>query len=286
MRVASILSRIGSVLLGVALIATQAQARQWPGGRQAAVVLTYDDALSSDLDVAIPALDAAGLKGTFFLVGNALKPKQIERWRAAAAEGHELGNHTIRHACPQANYTPARKLDTSEAYDVPMMLAEIRTMNTMLTAIDGKLQHSFATPCGQHLAGGVDYLPALRASGLVRYTRSASWPGDGKALDPMDVPCRWFDEKSTGADMIAAVKSAERSGGLLVLGFHGVGGDYLRVTAKAHAELLAYLREHTDTIWVAPFSTVMDYVASHPENSGGKPQFVPLKATNSPTSSR
>src|SRR3546814_16678410 len=64
-------------------------------------------------------------------------------------------------------------LDTSEAYDVPMMLAEIRTMNTMLTAIDGKLQHSFATPCGQHLAGGVDYLPELRASGLVRYTRSA-----------------------------------------------------------------------------------------------------------------
>jgi len=28
-------------------------------------VLTYDDALPSDLDIAIPALDAAGLKGTF-----------------------------------------------------------------------------------------------------------------------------------------------------------------------------------------------------------------------------
>src|SRR3546814_2690484 len=85
-------------------------------------------------------------------------------------------------------------LDTSEAYDVPMMLAEIRTMNTMLTAIDGKLQHSFATPCGQHLAGGVDYLPELRASGLVRYTRSAGWPG---GEDPMDVPCRWRSEEHT-----------------------------------------------------------------------------------------
>jgi peptidoglycan/xylan/chitin deacetylase (PgdA/CDA1 family) len=263
MRAASMLVRIGSVLLGLAMMTPQAHAGEWPGGKQLAVVLTYDDALSSHLGIAIPALDTAGLKGTFFVIGNALAPEQIERWRAAAAAGHELGNHTIRHACPQANYPPARKLDTSEAYDVEMMLAEIRTMNTMLTAIDGKSQHSFATPCGEHLAGGVDYLPALRAMGLVRYTRSASWPG-GKVLDPMDVPCRWFDEKATGADMISAVESAARTGGLLVLGFHGVGGDYLKVSAEAHAQLLAYLKEHGDTIWVAPFSTVMDYVTSHP----------------------
>jgi peptidoglycan/xylan/chitin deacetylase (PgdA/CDA1 family) len=265
MRMASMLLRIGSVLLSMEVIAAQAQAVEWPGGRQVAVVLTYDDALSSHLGIAIPALDAAGLKGTFFLVGNALAPEQIGRWRAAASEGHELGNHTIRHACPQTHYPPARKLDTSEAYDVEMMLAEIRSMNTLLAAIDGKSQHSFATPCGQHLAGGVDYLPALRGNGLVRYTRSAGWPG-GKVLDPMDVPCRWFDEKATGAHMIAAVESAARTGGLLVLGFHGVGGDYLKVSAEAHAQLLAYLEEHADTIWVAPFSTVMDYVTSHPGN--------------------
>jgi len=265
MRTVQALLRVGSVLIGIALITSHAQARQWPGGKRAAVVLTYDDALPSDLDIAIPTLDRAGLKGTFFLIGNALAPDQIERWRAAAAEGHELGNHTVRHACPQANYPPARKLDTSEAYDVPMMLAEIRTMNTMLTAIDGKTPHSFATPCGQHLAGGVDYLPALRAGGQVRYTRSAGWPG-GKVLDPMDVPCHWFDEKATGADMIAAVESAERSGDLLVIGFHGVGGDYLKVSAEAHAQLVAYLKDHAETIWVAPFSTVMDYVASHPES--------------------
>jgi peptidoglycan/xylan/chitin deacetylase (PgdA/CDA1 family) len=255
--------RIGSILVSIAMMADPAQAVQWPGSRQVAVVLTYDDALSSHLDIAIPALDASGLKGTFFLTGNALTPEQIGRWRAAAAEGHELGNHTIRHACPQASYPPARRLDTSEAYDVEMMLAEIRTMNTMLAAIDGKSRHSYATPCGQHLAGGVDYLPALRASGLVPYTRSASGPGGG-VLDPMDVPCRWFDEQATGADMIAVVENAVSTGGLLVLGFHGVGGDYLKVSAEAHAQLLAYLEEHADTIWVVPLSTAMDYVTSQP----------------------
>ncbi len=258
MRMASFLVRIGSILLGMAVMATQAQAGEWPGGRKLAVVLTYDDALPSHLDIAIPALDAAGLKGTFFLVGNALVPEQIGRWRAAAAHGHELGNHTIRHACRQSDYAPARKLDTSESYDSKMMLDEIRAMNSWLTAIDGKRQHSFATPCGAHMAGGVDYLPALRASGLVRYTRNAS-PSTPPVLDPMDVPCHWFDEKATGADMIAAVEKAAKEGGLLVLGFHGVGGDYLKVSAEAHAQLLAYLKENSGTIWVAPFSLAMDY---------------------------
>lgn len=256
--------RIGSVLLAIAMTATQAVAGPWPDGKQAAVVLTYDDALVSQLDNAIPALDAAGLKGTFFLIGSKITPEQIARWRSAAAEGHELGNHTIRHACPQANYPPAKKIDTSEAYDIDTMLAEIRTMNTMLTAIDGKLQHSYATPCGQHLAGGVDYLPELRASGLTRYTRAAD-PTE-RSLDPMDVPSRFFPSDATGADLIAAVQDAERKGGVVVFGFHGVGGDYLSVSAEAHAQLLAYLKAHSDRIWVAPFSTVIGYATRHPDH--------------------
>jgi hypothetical protein len=55
-------------------------------------------------------------------------------------------------------------------------------------------------------------------------------------------------------------KDAERSGGLVVFGFHGVGGDYLTTSAAAHAELVAYLKAHSETLWVAPFSTVMDAV--------------------------
>lgn len=73
-------------------MATQAVAGTWPDGKRAAVALTYDDALVSQLDMAVPALDAAGFKGTFFLIGSKIAPEQIARWRSAAAEGHELGN--------------------------------------------------------------------------------------------------------------------------------------------------------------------------------------------------
>ena len=69
-------------------------------GKSCAVVLTYDDGLNIDLSNVIPALDSLGLKGTFYISDyfyglNA----QIDGWRKAAAEGHELGNHTIWHPC-------------------------------------------------------------------------------------------------------------------------------------------------------------------------------------------
>ena len=53
----------------------------WPQGKTAAIVLTYDDALPSQLDVAIPQLDAVRLKGTFFLDGD-ITAAEMLRWRA------------------------------------------------------------------------------------------------------------------------------------------------------------------------------------------------------------
>ena len=53
----------------LALCGGQAQAGDfhWPDGRKAAVSLAYDDALDSQLDNALPALDRHGLKASFYL---------------------------------------------------------------------------------------------------------------------------------------------------------------------------------------------------------------------------
>jgi len=59
-----------------------------------------DDGLNIDLNHVIPALDSVGLKGTFY-ISDYFKGlnAQINGWRKAAAEGHELANHTILHGC-------------------------------------------------------------------------------------------------------------------------------------------------------------------------------------------
>jgi len=250
-----------SLVFGV----SAASATKWPDGAKAAVVLTYDDALESQLDHAVPALDAAGFKATFFLAG--VKLADVPRWRAVAAEGHELGNHTIFHPCPAASF-PAERRYTSEAYTPASMLKEIEQQNVLLTALDDKPTHGFASPCGQTIAGGVDYLEALRAAKLVTYVRGVyTAPEDLRAdvgrMDPMHVPSRGFDEKVTGAQLIDFAKEAEAGGGMAVYLFHGVGGDYLQVSDSAHRQLIAWLAAHRSEVWVTTLQGALDWAKAH-----------------------
>jgi hypothetical protein len=48
--------------------------------------------------------------------------------------------------------------------------------------------------------------------------------------------------------------------------FHGVGGDYLKVSAEAHEKLLRYLADHKKEIWIGTFQEVMDYVTARAQH--------------------
>jgi len=220
-------------------------------GRQAAIALTYDDALASQLDIAIPQLDAAGLKGTFFLTGRQVAYR-VADWRSAAQKGHELGNHTVNHPCARASYDMPQQY-ASESYSVEVMLAEIRTMNGLLEALDGKSAHSLATPCEQTLAGGQDYLAPLQKAALASYIR------DDLALPP-SVKYTPFSD-TTGDDMIKWVEGVRQAGTAGIIMLHGVGGDYLTVSREAHQQLVTYLKAHDQEIWTATFSDVMKVAA-------------------------
>src|SRR4051794_24883965 len=94
----------------------------WPKGKGAAIVLTYDDALHSQLDIAVPQLDRAHLEATFFLDGD-VTPADMVRWRRVSRAGHELGNHSLFHPCPRA-MLPGREQYLTDNYDVARMLTE------------------------------------------------------------------------------------------------------------------------------------------------------------------
>ena len=253
-----------AILLVVTAVPAQAQ-MAWPKGKIAAVVLTYDDALHSQLDVAVPQLDAARLKGTFFLDGD-ITPADMLRWRKAQRSGHELGNHSVFHPCPRA-MLPDRKNYLTENYDADRMLGEIGVMNNVLFGIDGAKTRTYSVPCSQMMVGGTDYTEALRRSGLVKYVRTGgdaykSVIEDFRKLDVFQVPSYGPVDKPDGAALIAYVERVSKAKGLGVLQFHGTGGDYLEVTAEAHQQLVDWLRQHPE-VWIAPFQEVMDYVSAH-----------------------
>src|SRR5882762_8986295 len=129
--------------LAMAALITQAVAGHsmpWPNGARAAIVLTYDDAAPSQLDHAIPALDSVGLKGTFFLSN--VRQVDVGRWKAAAASGHELANHTLNHPCLAGTFEmPLRQ--QLEQHTPESVIQEVGQQNVLLPPIQGRQQHGF-----------------------------------------------------------------------------------------------------------------------------------------------
>jgi peptidoglycan/xylan/chitin deacetylase (PgdA/CDA1 family) len=251
--------------LVLSMFSLQAQNQfHWPKGKKAAIVLTYDDALKSQLQVAVPQLNKAKLKGTFFLDGR-MTESQFKLWRGVEKKGHELGNHSLYHPCLSSSFKMPPQYAT-ENYSPYTMLREIAAMNLVLYGIDGKQKRTYAYPCTQTVAGTRDYVDTLKRSNLVAYGRvggdSHSIIKDLQHLDPYLVPSWGFSDQPSGSQLINFVKEVEAAGGMGVFMFHGVGGDYLSVSAEAHQELLTYLKSHRKDIWVMPFKEVMDYVTT------------------------
>jgi peptidoglycan/xylan/chitin deacetylase (PgdA/CDA1 family) len=239
----------------------------WPNGAKAAIVLTYDDGMDTHLDNAAPALDAAGLKGTFFVTGQSESlAKRLSDWRALAARGHELGNHAIFHPCLRKPASGGEREWVKpeyalEGYTVGRIRDEVAAMNTTLLALDGEAVRTFAYNCCDTTAGGQSYVGALRPLFLAARAGEDRIAGDVSGLDPMLVPS-WAATDVTGAQLIAFAQKAVDSGGLAVFQFHGIGGQWLSVSREAHRELLDWLVAHRQTAWTDTFKHVMQYVST------------------------
>ena len=243
----------------------------WPQGAQAAVSLSYDDALASQLDHAVPALDRHGLKASFYLtLSSPVLARRLPEWRALAVSGHELGNHTLFHQCQRSLpgrewVTPERDLDRTSA---AQMLEQVRVGNAMLQAVDGRSERTFTLPCGDRLASGVDYLPLLRDDFVAIKAGEGGVVADMHTLDVYSVGVT-APSDVTGAQLIALVEQARARGTMINFTFHGVGGDYLAVSTQAHDELLAYLAAHRRQVWTDTFLHLMAHVKHQQAGASG-----------------
>src|SRR4051812_21830811 len=251
---------IGFILL-LSTTSNAQSSKNW-NGKKCAVVLTYDDGLNVHLSNVIPALDSLGLKGTFYVSNyfNGLKD-QIAGWRKAAANGHELGNHSVFHPC--AGNRPGREFVKADydlsKYTVRRITDEIRMMNTMLSAIDGKTKRTFAYPCGDMTIGDTAYLDGMRNEFVAARGVAPLMPTVHN-VDLYNVPCYGINGQS-GGELIALVKQAMDKRGLLVFLFHGVGGEHsLNVSLDAHSQLLHFLAKNKNDIWIAPMIDVAEYI--------------------------
>ncbi len=232
----------------------------WPNGKKAAVVLTYDDGLDCHLDVAAPALERHGFRGTFYVTGKS--PSLYSRtndWRAMAARGHELGNHTLFHPCHGSTYDWVLPEYDLDSYTLERLLSELYAANSLLKAVDGREERSFAYTCTNHSIQGVSFVDQIRDM-FPSARGGGNMPASIAEIDTHYVPS-WMVEDPSGEELIEYVEGALKKGSLAVLMFHSVGGGYLNVSREAHEDLLLYLEGQGEVLWVDTFQEVMQHVS-------------------------
>jgi peptidoglycan/xylan/chitin deacetylase (PgdA/CDA1 family) len=231
----------------------------WPHGARAAVALTYDDAIPSQLTNAVPALAKHGLLATFFITGSS---PTLEAAPAAFRElvkaGHELGSHTIHHPCDRALGFPKPGCALQD-YDQARMAAELADSVQLLRELGQSQPFSFAYPCGSTWLGETheSYVPSvarlfLAARGVTPRV------ADPARVSLSEVPSAMGN--TNAGDLISWVERALAGGGWIVFTFHGVAGDHLAVSADAHEALLSYLEQRKSSVWTERFGTIAEYV--------------------------
>lgn len=237
---------------------------EWPQDKAVGVSLSFDDARASQLDVGVPILNTYGVKATFYV---SVAPAQQRRadWKAVLAAGHEIGNHSMRHAC-SGNF-PFSKEKALEDYTLEQMGTELDQANAQIVKMLGVHPVTFAYPCGQKYVGrGVDtrsYVPVVAA----RFLAGRGWrdesDNDPVFCDLAQLMTMEFDGL-TWEQLKTLIEQARKNRGWLVLCGHdiGTGGrQTTRVdTLRAFCE---YAKDPKNGVWVDTVANIGRYVAEH-----------------------
>ncbi len=100
------LSKLVPLLAGLCLLSASAGLMaqdakdrfRWPEDKRVAVSFSFDDPRPSQVNVGVPLLNTYGAKATFYVNPGNIE-KRLSGWKKAAANGHEIGNHTFSHPC-------------------------------------------------------------------------------------------------------------------------------------------------------------------------------------------
>lgn len=226
----------------------------WPSGKSGAVSFSFDDARGSELNVGLDLLRRIDLKVTFYLTTSFISMVQIEGWKQAIIDGHEIANHTVTHPCqPQS---------------IEQMTNEVDASNRQILDVLGVRTRTFAYPCGNIWVGAEpnrqEYGPMIATKFILGrgYTDppNISSPNDPMQMDFLNAHGTAFDEMSFES-MKQIVDITERHGLWVIFVGHEIGTTGYQVTnAEALANLVSYIRRPESSLWVGTVDEIGTYV--------------------------
>lgn len=233
----------------------------WPDGKQMAISLSFDDARESQVLIGTNLLNQYDVKATFYVVPSSVK-KQLDGWKNAVKNGHEIGNHTLTHPCT-GNFSWSRK-NALEDYSIKSMKNEIKECNKQIKDLLQIECNVFAYPCGQKYVGSStntkSYVPLVAKT----FQSGRGWmdeaPNDPMHCNFSQLTCIEMDGK-TFEQLLPIVKEAKKNGTWLVFGGHEINESGAQTTrVETLRKLMEYVNDPVNSIWIQPVGTVTKYI--------------------------
>ena len=226
--------------------------------------LTFDDARLSQVDRGLPILDRFDVKATFYVSFGSVE-QRLDQWKAAAANGHEIGNHSLTHPC-SGNFEFVRPNCMLEDYSLERMERDLLDANEKINNLLGVRPTTFAYPCGQTFVGRGEgqqsYVPVVARHFRIGRGGFDEAPNDPYYCDPAMITGLELD----GADWAHALDLIEETvsqGRWLVLFGHEVGdGGRQTVVAETLERLCEYYRDPRNGIWIDTVDTIGRHICA------------------------
>jgi peptidoglycan-N-acetylglucosamine deacetylase len=230
-----------------------------PSAARVALSLSFDDARDTQLDSALPILDAYGLRATFFVLPEAMARRRSD-WQAAVEKGHEIGNHTVTHPC-SGNH-PFSRNNALEEYSLERIKAEIDRASEGIEALIGVRPESFAYPCGHSFVGRGEerrsYVPLVAR----RFVAGRGY-GSETSNDPDRCDFAHLDAFTVDGldpeELVGRVDDAGATGRWVIMAGHDVGEEGEQTVLVDALEALCRRVAQPD-VWAAPVAEVAKFL--------------------------
>ncbi|HEY8665494.1 MAG TPA: polysaccharide deacetylase family protein, partial [Tepidisphaeraceae bacterium] len=217
--------------------------RPWLNGKQAVISLTFDDGCQSQLTHALPVMDRHNLRGSFYLnpFDGAYKD-HLARFKPAAGNGHEIGNHTCRHRCTLAmgmgDHPEGLEHQTLESVEADILLAEER----LREVFPKHGPRTFCYPCyNQHVGHGAGRKTYTTLIAQHFVAGRGGTCNKGFLISPaycdLSLSGGPAVERMWGFEMVGLAERAATQNKWLILVLHNVDGGYLSVQGDDFEEL-------------------------------------------------
>jgi hypothetical protein len=233
---------------------------------QGGVSLTFDDGTENQLEKAVPVLEEFGFKGTFYINPNGADwETRLRPWKEVAARGHEIGNHTLTHPCPNNVLGQSGGLEDITLAEIEQDI--LTAQERLIQLAPHQAQWTFAYPCYATFVGsGIhhqSYVPVIASHFLAG--RMAGEYGFGNNPAVVDLAYCWSlpVERMSGYEMIGLVEEITARGGWAILVFHEIDGARLTVGSYDFRMLLDHLQRRSDSILTAPVMEIANKIKNY-----------------------